>query len=176
MPEWTDYVQVLLTITLLVGGGGVLYQEYWDTPRLKYEVLPPYQLSEQRSVTGIILRNEGRETAHSVRMEVESNQVFTEIYADTHEKYSVIRGGENSSHAVLEFPRLTPSDEVSFYMRVNEDNPNTQVTVTHSTGKGSPAGEDNQFEDTIIVVLSSIFLLFYVAVMVRREFTDILHS
>lgn len=145
-------ISIISVILIVVLGGGFVYDIY-KQPNLTYKELNPYKYSENESVTGVILKNSGRSTAHEIRMELELESSFKNITVESPESYQM---DEKLKEIVMTFPRITSGVDVTIYCSVPSTNPNLNVSVTSEEGKGIPESESEDTSLALALALAGI--------------------
>ena len=103
-------------IGLILAGFNFAYDEWYNTPKLTYEILDSYPLSASEQIIPIIIRNEGHEKATNVRVTVYASGDIQNVQEKTSEEL-ILETSNNTLIANL--PRLIDNSQITFYLQIN---------------------------------------------------------
>ena len=150
---------VLVALAVLVFGGGIVYDHFIDVPRIRYAVLPAYQM-EDSSLTGIVLKNTGSATAHEVLMRVAvAGSSIDEYSIQTSELWTAVEGGEGDSLLAVWLDRLPSGSSVTAYLMTSKQGELDTVSVTADEGAGREVSVALLDEDVSNLASELVWLL-----------------
>ncbi len=115
--SWTDVASLVITLILLVVGGGFFYNAIWLRPDLTYNVLPTYDLGS-RAFSGLVIENRGRSTLTDIDVSISGIEATIEEFnmPGAHEPAEIVAGGKGQREVRVRIPRLSPGASISLYM------------------------------------------------------------
>jgi len=129
-------VSAVVALALLVFGAGFVYQRFIDVPRLRYTVLPSYQLPES-ALAAIVVENRGQATAHDVLIRASFSGANIEQYTvNSSEIFTLAEGGEGAPFVALSLKRMVSGSSVTLYILTSKQGDLESVTVTADEGPG----------------------------------------
>lgn len=156
MINWNAWLPTIVVIIGVIFGGGWWYYELYEKPDLTYQILPPYRYSEDESVTGILLKNVGHDTAHGVRLEINSPYQFIEIIIDSPEEWEKKKEWENATEAIFYFQRITNGVDITIYTSTRAILPQIDVIITSEEGMGHEETPEEGFQSMVLIAFGVI--------------------
>lgn len=165
MMDWVKAVAALgAIIGIIAGGFNFAYNEWYKTPKLTYEILDSYPLSDDEQIIPIIIRNEGHEKATNVRITVYSGGDILNVQEKTPEE---LRLNTKNSTLIVELSRLVGNSQITFYLRIKtfSQKPINDILIVSDQGSGgihkSTSSDYLSGVSIATTIMASLFLLFY---------------
>lgn len=143
-------VSAVITLLLLILGGGFVYNNWFNVPDLAYTILPTYEL-ENLSFGGLVVENRGRATAHDVSIRLTDLASSIEQYSvDSDELWALEEGGTGSAGMTIWLDRMTAGSSTTIYLLTSEPIELEGVAVRAEEGPGHPAAVGSELESILI--------------------------
>ncbi|VVB94055.1 Uncharacterised protein [uncultured archaeon] len=161
----------IITIALIIfGGASFIYNNWYKTPKLTYETLDSYPLSNEEYIIPIIIRNEGHEKATNVRITVyTAGNIDPSIPKKTPEELTI--NIESNSTLIANIPRLTDGTQILLYPKVKtlSQKPINEVLIASDQGSGSVYEQTNQWYVPIVAFMIGLLIAGLEGVIERPE-------
>jgi len=134
--DWVKVVTALgIIIGIIAGGFNFAYNEWYKTPKLTYETLDSYPLSNEEQIIPIIIRNEGHEKATNVRITIYSGGDILNVQEKTPEELSL---NTKNNTLIADLPRLVDNSQITFYLRIKtfSQKPINDISIVSDQGSG----------------------------------------
>lgn len=144
----------------------------YKTPDLTYQILESYQYSAEESVTCILMRNIGHETAHEVLVRIKSSHPLDELIIESPESYEIINGWENQTEAKISFQRIVEGVDITIYASVKTLSPEIEVSITSEEGAGRQyeEKEKSRLLPIVLMLIGSILLTFGTLLLAAEKY------
>jgi len=169
-PRWEFIILILrLIISIVIPIMLAILEPFISTiisrPDLQYQVLQPYETSEQ-AIFGVTIENRGHKVAKNVRVKVETDeQLIKDInFKNFLKQPDLEEGGVGSSYITFRFDRLPSGGRVTAYV-ITDKFVEPQVYVDSEEGAvGKPAEIKRArplWEEILLIIgLATIFYCF----------------
>ena len=136
---------------------GFIYKEFYNVPRLSYQILRPYVKADEKLVP-IIFSNDGHANATKVRLTINCNGPITEISKEEiPENFETEKPDQYT--LIYKLDRLTSKIPFTTYLTIasSSDRPISNVTITSEEGSGKKYKvlAPLSFSDRIILIIGS---------------------
>ena len=147
LPEWFSklgpWMGAAGTFAILVLGGGFVWNEWINIPRLVYTILPTYDMGEM-SFSGLIVENRGRTTSHQILVKVRDLEATIEtLKIDSPEIVTQQEGGQSAKGVTLRLDRMAAGTSLTLYM-LTESRASLEghASITSEEGQAVLASEE----------------------------------
>lgn len=138
---WSGWAKILATVfagLTLLGAGGYVNTEIWQSKRLAYTIMPAEERQGHFS-NGLTIENRGRMTLTDVQIIIGGLGVPIEAVQlpEVHQPATVVDGGEGFDHVRIDMPRLSPDHALTGPPRNQRPNHFGCGAPPHCDGSGS---------------------------------------
>jgi hypothetical protein len=178
LSKWAKIASIarpIIALIVLVLGGGFFYSEVWYVPNVTYTVLPTYDL-EDIALSGLVVENRGRRTAHNVHIFLADleNNIERLHMPGPHEKADTTWIPENPiNEATIEMERLSPGSSLPIYLLTNGPVTLTEgktFVISSDRGKARPSSEpESSLVFELAVEVAQTAFLIYIGLDFSRR-------
>lgn len=159
--------------TLIGGILSFIYWQYYNLPKLNYEILPTYIMGDEKIVP-VIFRNEGHAKATDIRIKISCSGPIQNLFEDIPEKFTSER--DNQNVIIYRLDRFTKSIIATIYLKISSlsDEPINVISITSDQGPGHKYKKLTplSLEERLGIVLTSFALgLLFSALLLTLIFT-----
>ncbi|MCW4050843.1 MAG: hypothetical protein NWE89_14015 [Candidatus Bathyarchaeota archaeon] len=131
------YLAVLIPIlTLLLAGGTFWYTQFYNQPKLSYEILDSYPISDWEIVTPIVFQNTGRSLATNIVINIHCTGTIQNQYFTSPDEIELLNNTGRKLRIKME--RLVHGAKTSVYISTSptSDTPFSEISMTSDQGLG----------------------------------------
>lgn len=157
-------VTIIVSVSILVLGGGFVWNEVIKRKVLTYTVLPTYDLGDE-SFSGLVVENPGRVTLTEIEVIVSDLDSTIEKLniPGLHETMNIERGGLGENELTITMPRLSGGSSLAIYIVTAEsvtleEGVTFKVTSLETTGEASSMSGDNKLRDLLAILMAMIVM------------------
>lgn len=138
---WGNTVEVMMPLVVSILafalGGGFVWNEFIDVPKLMYAALPAHNIGGQY-LNVLVIENRGRATAHDVLVKAtDLNTTIKSLGIETDEPATIQSGGEGKRNITIWLDRVTSGSTSTVYMLTDQSlSLDDHLSVTTEGGPG----------------------------------------
>lgn len=162
---WSGWAKILATVfagLTLLGAGGYINSEIWQSKRLAYTIMPAEERQGHFS-NGLTIENRGRITLTDVQIIIGGLGVPIEAVQlpEVHQPATVVDGGEGFDHVRIDMPRLSPDHALT--VRLETSDPITLAAERHLIVTAAEAVGKPSLTSRLSMLFSPWLVLFVVS-------------